>query len=199
MEEPYLTTIFKKNPLFTWSSDWEEVCKSSSKLWLERPSLLTLSHQTPLRMSRPRSKIRKESLPINKDSSSLENNLKTEELFPTTTSRKNQPSTWSSDSEVECKSSWKHSQERPSPSTLNHQTPLKTSRPRSKIRKVSPPINKDSSLQENNLRMAEHFLTTTSKRSQPCTWSSDWEEDNEIEKTQRTPPPLILLYNSLKT
>merc|ERR1719263_889172 len=54
------------------------------------------------------------------------------------------------------------------------------SRPRSKIRKVSHLISKDLSSLESNLRMAEPFLTTTSKKSPLSTWSLDSEEDNEI-------------------
>ena len=94
MEELFQTTISKRNQLFTWSSDWEEVCKSSSKPWLERPSPSMLNHQTPLITLRPRSKIRKVSPPINKDLSSLENSSKTEEPYLTTTFKRNQPFTW---------------------------------------------------------------------------------------------------------
>jgi ubiquitin C len=59
----FLTTTSKKNPLSTLSSDSEVECKSSSRPSLERPSLLTLSHLTPSKLSRERSKTRKESLP----------------------------------------------------------------------------------------------------------------------------------------
>jgi len=51
-------------------------------------------------MSKPKSKIRKESHQTSKDSSSLESNLRMEELFLIITSKKNQPSTWFSDLEV---------------------------------------------------------------------------------------------------
>jgi hypothetical protein len=47
-----------------------------------------------LTTSRPRSRTKKESHPINKDLSSLESNLRTEEAYLTTTSRRSQPSTW---------------------------------------------------------------------------------------------------------
>jgi hypothetical protein len=176
MEEPSLTTTSKRSQLFTWFSDWEEVCKSSSRPSLERPSPLTLSHLTLLRMSRLRSKTRKVSHLINKDSSLLESNWKMEELSLTITFKKNPLFTWSSDSEVECKFSLRPLLERPSPLMLSHQTPLKTSRPRSKIRKVSHPINKDSFSLESNWKTEEPFQTTTSKRNQPFTWYSDWEE-----------------------
>ena len=59
-----------------------------------------LNQLTPLKMSRPKSKIKKEFLQINKDLSSLESNLRMEELFLTTISKKNLLSTWSSDLEV---------------------------------------------------------------------------------------------------
>merc|ERR1711907_535594 len=52
--------------------------------------------------------------------------------------------------------------------------------PRSRIRKESHQISKDSSSLESNLKMAELFLTTTSKRSPHSTWSSDSEVDNEM-------------------
>merc|ERR1712071_543169 len=104
-----------------------------------------LSQQTPSRTSRPRSKTKKVSLQINKDSSSLESNLRMEEPSPTTTSKKSLPSIWSSDLEVECKSSSKLSLVKPSLLMLSQQTPSKTSRPRSKTKKVSHQINKDLS------------------------------------------------------
>ena len=140
-------------------------CKSSSRHSQERPSHLMLSHQTPLIMSRQRSKIRKESPPINKDLSSLVNSLKTAEPFQITTSRRNPHYTWSSDWEVECRSSSRLLQERPSHLMLNPQTQLTMSKPRSKTKRESHLTSKDSSLQESNWRMEEHYQTTTSKRS----------------------------------
>jgi hypothetical protein len=95
MEEHSPTTTFKKNQLSIWFSDLEEVCKSSSRPLPVRPLPSTSNHQTPSKTSRPRSKIKKVSHPINKDLSSLENNLKTEEPYPTTTFKRNQPFTWS--------------------------------------------------------------------------------------------------------
>ena len=48
-----------------------------------------LNNLTLLKMSKPRSKTKKESLQINKDLSLLVNNLKMEELLLTITSKKN--------------------------------------------------------------------------------------------------------------
>merc|ERR1711935_541800 len=138
-----------------------------SRLSPVRPSPLMSSQQTQLRTSKQRSKIRKEFPQISKDSSSPESNLKMEELSLTTTSKKNQPFILSSDSEVVCKSSSRPSLVRLLPLTLSQQTPLRTSKPRSKTRKESLQISKDSSSPESNLKMEELSLTTTSKRSQP--------------------------------
>merc|ERR1711998_229425 len=170
MVELFPTTTSKRSPPFTWSSDLEVECKSSSRPSLVRPSLSMLSQLTLLRTSRLRSKTRKVSLQISKDLSSLESNLKMVELFPTTTSKRSPLFTWSSDLEVECKSSSRPSLVRPSLSMLSQQIPLRTSRLRSKIRKVSLQISKDLSSPESNLKMEEPFPTTTSKRSPPFTW-----------------------------
>merc|ERR1712146_851315 len=94
MEELFLTTTSKRNLLSTWSSDLEEVRKSSSRPSLVRPSPLMSSQLTPLRMSRPKSKTKKVFLQISKDLSSLESNSRTEELFLTTTFKKSPLSTW---------------------------------------------------------------------------------------------------------
>merc|ERR1712224_502772 len=170
--EPSPTTTSKRSPLSISSSDSEVVCKSSSRPSLVRPSPSMSSQLTPSRTSRPRSKTRKVSLQISKDLSSLVSNSRMEEPSPITTSKRSPLSISSSDLEVVCKSSSRPSLVRPSPSMSNQQTPLKTSRPRSKTRKVSHQTSKDSSSLESNLRMAEPFLTTTSKRNQPFTWSS---------------------------
>merc|ERR1711943_39014 len=154
-------------------------CKFSSRPSLVRPSPLMSSQPTPSRTSRPRSKTRKASLQISKDSSSLVSNLRMEEPSPTTTSKRSPLSISSSDSEVECKSSSRLSLVRPSPSTLSQLTPSRTSRPRSKIRKVSLQISKDLSSLESNSRMEEPSLTTTSKRSQPSTGCLDSEVETE--------------------
>merc|ERR1711907_358924 len=122
------------------------------------PSML--SQLIPSKMSRLRSKTRKVSHQISKDSSSLESNLRMAEPFLTTTSKRNLPSTWSSDLEVVCESSSRPSLVRPSPSMSSQLTPSKTSRPRSKTRKVSHQISKDSSSLVSNLRMAEPSQTT---------------------------------------
>merc|ERR1712110_1382519 len=112
----------------------------------------TLSQLTQLRTLKPRSKIRKVSHQTSKDLSSLESNLRMEELSPITTSKKSQLSTWSSDLEEVCKSSSRPSLVRPSPSMSSQLIPLRTSRPRSKIRKVSHQTSKDLSSLESNLR-----------------------------------------------
>ena len=134
-----------------------------------------LNPQTQSKTLRPRSKTKKVSLPINKDLSSLVSNWKTAEPFLTTTFKRSLPFTWSSDSEEVCKSSSRPSLVRPSPSMSNPQTPLRTSKPRSRTRKASHPINRDWSSPASNLRTAELFQITTSRRNLPCTWSSDWE------------------------
>merc|ERR1711957_159361 len=131
--------------------------------------------QTPSKTSRPRSKTKEVSLQISKDSSSLESNSKMEELSPTTTSRRNPLSISSSDLEVVCRSSSRLSLERPSPSMSSQQTPLKTSRLRSRIRKVFPQISRDSSSLESNSKMEELSLIITSKKSPLSILSSDLE------------------------
>merc|ERR1711976_444652 len=50
MDVPCPTTISRRSPLFTWYCVFVEVCRFSSRLLPERPSLLTLSHLTPLTM-----------------------------------------------------------------------------------------------------------------------------------------------------
>merc|ERR1712139_71127 len=179
MEEPSLTTTSKRSPLSISSSDSEVECKSSSRPSLVRPSPLMLSQLTPSRTSRPRSKTRKVSLQISKDLSSLESNLRMEELFQTTTSKRSLPSISSSDSEVVCKSLSRPSLVRPSPSMSSQQTLLRTSRPRSKTRKVFLQISRDSSSLVSNSRTEEPFPTTTSKRSQPSISSLDSEVETE--------------------
>merc|ERR1711981_1355006 len=74
-----------------------------------------------------------------------------------------------------CKSSLKPSPEKPSPSMSSHLTPLRTSRLRSKTKKVSHLTSKDSSLPVNNWKTAGPLLTTTSKKNPPSTWFSDSE------------------------
>merc|ERR1711988_268457 len=179
MEEPFPTTTSKRSLPSISSSDSEVECKSSSRPSLVRPSPLMLSQLTPSRTSRPRSKIRKVSLQISKDSSSLESNSRMEELSPTTTSKRSPLSISSSDSEVVCKSSSRPSLVRPSPSMSSQPTLLRTSRPRSKIRKVFLQISKDLSSLVSNSRTAEPFPTTTSKRSLPSTWCLDSEVETE--------------------
>ncbi|XP_005870266.2 PREDICTED: polyubiquitin-B [Myotis brandtii] len=45
-------------------------------------------------------------------------------------------------------------------------------KPRSRIRKASPLTSRGSSLLASSWKMAALFLTTTSRKSPPCTWSS---------------------------
>merc|ERR1712151_70691 len=59
---------------------------------------------------------------------------------------------------------------------MGHLTPSRTSRPRSRTKRESHQISKDSFLPESNSRMAEPLPTTTSKKSPPSTSSSDSEE-----------------------
>merc|ERR1712167_252885 len=139
------------------------------------PLHLMLSQQTPSRTSRPRSKTKKVSHQTSKDLSSPESSSKTVEPSPTTTSKRSQHSISFSDLEEVCKSSSRPSLERPSPLS-NQQTLLRTSKPRSKTRKVSHQTSKDLSLPESNWKMEELSQTTTSKKSQLSISFSDLEE-----------------------
>merc|ERR1711935_673213 len=175
MEEPSPTTTSKRSQPSILSSDLEVVCRSLSRLSPVRPSPLMSSQLTPLRTSKPRSRIRKEFPQISKDSSLPESNLKMGELSPTTTSKRSPLSISSSDLEEVCRSLSRLSPVRPSPLMSSQQTPLRTSKPRSKTRKEFPQISKDSSSPESNLKMEELSPTTTSKRSQPSILSLDLE------------------------
>merc|ERR1712226_1468337 len=73
-----------------------QTCKFSLRPSPVRQSLLRSSHLTLSRTSRLRSKIRKVSHPISRDLSSPVSSSRMEEPFPTTTSRRNLLSTWSS-------------------------------------------------------------------------------------------------------
>merc|ERR1712187_858835 len=183
MEEPSPITTSRRSPLSISSSDSEEVCRSSSRPSLERPSPSMSSQPIPSRTSRPRSRIRKEFHWSSKDSSSLESSSRMAELSQTTKSRRNPLSILCSDSEDECRSSSRLSPVRPSPLMLSQLTPSRTSRPRSRTRKESHPISKDLSSPVSSSRMAEPFLTTTSRRSQPSTWFSDSEVETECAHT----------------
>merc|ERR1712100_161504 len=163
--EPSPTTTSKRSPLSISFSDSEVVCKSSSRPSLVRPSPSMSSQLTPSRMSRPRSRTKKVFLQISRDSSSQESNSRMAELSPTTTSRRSPPSISSSDSEVVCRSSSRLSLVRPSPSMSSQQILLRMSKPRSKTRKESHQISKDSFSLESSLKMAEPSPITTSKRS----------------------------------
>merc|ERR1712151_364723 len=144
-----------------------EVCRSSSRLLLARPSPSMLKELTPSSQSKPRSRTKKVSLQINSASSSPESSSKTAELLQTTTSKRSQPSISYSASVVVCKSSSRPSLARPSLLTLKELTPLSLSRLRSKTRKEFPQINSASSSPESNSKTDVLSLTTTSKRNQP--------------------------------
>ena len=103
MEGPFLTTTSRRRALFILCSDWEEECRSLSRPSLARPSLWRLSHLTPLRMSRPRSRTRREFPQTSRGWSLLESSLRMEELFLTTTSRRRAPFILCSDWEEETK------------------------------------------------------------------------------------------------
>merc|ERR1719347_418847 len=120
-------------------------------------------------MSRQRSKTKKGSLLTSSVSSLLASSWKTAGPSPTTTSRRSPPFTWSSVSEVVCRSLSRPSLVKPLLWRLNHLTPLRMSRPRFKTKKVSLLISSVSSLLASNLRMEGPSLITTSKRSPPFT------------------------------
>jgi len=175
MAELYPTTTSKKSLPSIWFSDLEEECKS-----LSRPSLVKLlpsmlNHPTPLITSRLKSKTKKESHPINKDSSLLENSWKMVEPSLTTIFKRNQLFIWCLDSEEVCKSSSRLWLERPLLLMLNLLTLLIMLRPKFRTRKESHPINRDLSSQESNSKMEEHYQTTTFKKNLLSIWSSDWE------------------------
>ena len=65
---------------------------------------------------------------------------------------------------------------------------------RSKIKKESPPINKDWSSPASNWRMAELSPTTTSKRSQLFIWS--WDSEVVVWVPSRLSPHWPLLQES---
>ena len=135
-----------------------------------------LINQTLLRTWRPRSRTRKASQPISKDSSLMERNSRTAAMFLTTTFSTITPSTWSSNSVKVFRSSSRPFLARRSLSTSSHQTLLQTWKPRFKRRKASRPNGKGWSLQARVLKTAELFLTTTYRGSPPVTWSSHYLE-----------------------
>ena len=78
----------------TTLSDFAAECKSLSRHSLAKQSLSKLKARTPLTMSKPRFKTRKEFPLISSASFSLANSLKTIALSPTTTSRRRALFTW---------------------------------------------------------------------------------------------------------
>ncbi len=63
-----------------------------------------------------------------------------------------------------------------------------------KTRKVSPPINKDSSSLESNWRTEELCLTITYRKNQPFTWC--WDSEVVAEVPLPSNPPSLLLPES---
>merc|ERR1712166_1113650 len=177
MAELSRTTTSRKSPLSISSSDSEEECRSSSRPSPVRPSPSRLNRLTPLRLSRPRSRTRKEFPQISKDLSSPVSNSKMAVPSRTTTSRRSPLFISSLGLEEECRSSSRPSPERPSPSRLSRPIPSKLSRPRSRIKKEFPQISRDSSSLVSSSRMAELSRITTSRRSLPSISSSDLEEE----------------------
>merc|ERR1739847_9459 len=108
------------------------------------------NHLIQLKMLRPKSKIRKEFLQISSVSSSPENNSKMAAPFLIITSKRKVLFILYSALEEECKFLSKHLQEKQLLLRSNHLTPLKTSRQRSRTRKVYHQINSVSSSLENN-------------------------------------------------
>merc|ERR1719153_624791 len=131
MEGPSPTTTSRRSPLSTLSSVLGEVCRSSSRPSLARPSPLRSSPPTPSRTSKPRSRTRRASPQTSRGRSSLASSLRTEGPSRTTTSRRSPPSTSSSVLGEVCRSSSRPSLARPSPLRSSPPTPSRTSRPRS--------------------------------------------------------------------
>merc|ERR1712131_442527 len=117
-------------------------------------------------MSRPRSKTRKVFHQISNVLSSPVSSLKMEEPFPITTSKRNQPFTWSSVFVVVCKSSSRHSLERQSLWKLKLLTPSKMSKLKFRTKKVFHQTSNVLSSLVNNLKTEELFLIIISRRNQ---------------------------------
>jgi len=141
MAEPCQTTTSRRNLHFTWFLDFVVVCKSSSKLWLARLSLLKWNPATPLKMWRLRFKTRKVFPQISSVLSLLESNWKMAEPCPTITSRRNLHFTWFLGSVEACRSSSRPSLEKRLLLKWNPATPLRTSKQRFRTRKEFHQIN----------------------------------------------------------
>merc|ERR1712064_232679 len=89
-DEHFPITTSKRKVLFISYFDFVVVCRSLLRLLLEKPSPSRLSLPTPLKMSRLRSKTRKEFPQISNVLSLLENNWKMVALSQTTTSKRSQ-------------------------------------------------------------------------------------------------------------
>merc|ERR1712131_200545 len=125
-------------------------------------------------MSRPRSKTRKVFHQISNVLSLPVSSLKMEELFLITTSKRNQPFTWSFVFVVVCKSLSRHSLERPSLWKSKLLTPSKTSKLKFRTKKVFHQTSNVLSSLENNWKTEELFLTTTSRRNRHFILSSNF-------------------------
>merc|ERR1712131_196063 len=125
-------------------------------------------------MSRPRSKTRKVFHQISNVLSLPVSSSKMVEPFLITTFKRNQPFTWSFDFVVVCKSSSRHSLERPSLWKSKLLTPSKTSKLKFRTKKVSHQISNVSFSPENNLKMAVHSPITTSRRNRHFISSFDF-------------------------
>jgi len=135
------------------------------------------NHLTLSRTLRQKFRIRKESHLTSRGSFSQENSSKMEGPLLTTTSKRKPLFIWYSDSEVECRSSSKHSLARQSLLMLNHQILSRISKPRFRTRKESHLISRGSFSLENSSKMEGPLLTTTSKRKPLFTWFSGSEAE----------------------
>merc|ERR1712020_239491 len=108
------------------------------------------NHLIPLKMSRPKFKIRKEFPQTSNVSFLLVSSSKTGVPFPITTSKRKVLFISYSAFEEECKFLSKHLLEKQLLLRSSHLTPLKTSRQRSRTKKVYHQTNSVSSSLENN-------------------------------------------------
>ncbi len=160
MEDHYPITIFKKNQLFIYSWDIEVECKFSSKNSQENRYILMSKPPIRLMLWKLKYKIEKAYLPTNKDSTSLDNNSKMQDLYPITIFKKNQLFIYTWDPDVECKFSSKNRQE--NRYILMSKPPIRLMmwKLKYKIKKVSIPINKESPSLDNNSKMEELYRIT---------------------------------------
>jgi len=89
MGEPFQTTIFRRNLLFTWFFGSVVVCRFLWRLLQAKLSLWKLKLQIPLKMWRQKFRIRKVFPPINKGLSLLVSSWRMDVHFLITISRRN--------------------------------------------------------------------------------------------------------------